>query len=153
MDNGFKYVMDFKGICSESEYPYVGSRSDFCHWDTCTSVASISKYVDVSKSDQDALKAAVSLQPVSVSVESNAKGFRFYSGGVYDDPDCGTYVNHAVLLVGYGTDSASGKDFWLVKNSWGSRWGEEGYIKILRTSGKGDGQCGIASGPSYPIAA
>jgi cathepsin L len=151
MDKAFKYVLDAKGICSESAYPYTASAGS-CN-SQCSSAASIQKYVDLPHENLDALRAAVSLQPVSVAVESNAKGFRFYSGGVYDDPECGVFVDHAVLVVGYGTDSASGKDYWLVKNSRGAAWGDKGYIKLLRTSGKGVGQCGIAWQGSYPIVA
>ena len=48
--------------------------------------------------------------------------------------DCGTSINHAVVLIGYGTDLATGKDYWLVRNSWGTSWGEAGYIRLLRTA-------------------
>ncbi len=66
-----------------------------------SSAVKITKYIDLPHENLDALKAAVALQPVSVAVESTAKGFRFYSGGVYDDSDCGVFVDHAVLAVGW----------------------------------------------------
>ncbi|XP_039369167.1 cathepsin S-like [Mauremys reevesii] len=65
--------------------------------------------------------------------------------GVYDDPRCIEEPNHSVLVIGYG--ALDGKDFWLVKNSWGVKFGDKGYIRISRNKGN---QCGIASYGSYP---
>jgi len=92
---------------------------------------------------------AVNLNPVSIAIEADQQVFQFYSGGVLDDPSCGTQLDHGVLVVGYGTDSDSGADFWKVKNSWGAQWGESGYIRMVRNKN----QCGLATEPSYPISA
>jgi KDEL-tailed cysteine endopeptidase len=149
MDDAFQYVISNKGLCAESAYPY--TAADGTCQTSCTSVSTISSYKDVTSNNLDALKAAVALQPVSVAIEADQSGFQFYSGGVFNGA-CGTALDHGVLAVGYGHDASSGLDFWKVKNSWGASWGESGYIRMVRTSGTGSGQCGIAMEPSYPVA-
>jgi len=97
------------------------------------------------------LKNAVAKQPVSVSIEADKSPIQHYKGGIIDSADCGTHNDHAVLVIGYGSDK--GEDYWLLKNSWGSGWGEKGYFRILRQMNKtGKGICGILEGPSYPNA-
>jgi len=101
-------------------------------------------HTDVPAGDEEALKAAVSQQPVSIAIEADKTAFQSYSGGILDNPACGKKLDHGVLIVGYGTDG--GKDYWKVKNSWGATWGEDGYIRMVR----GKDQCGLATQPSYP---
>jgi C1A family cysteine protease len=86
-----------------------------------------------------------------VAVEADQSSFQFYTGGVMTAA-CGTALDHGVLAVGYGTDSASGLDYWYVKNSWASSWGLNGYILLARGSNYNgnSGQCGIQMQPSYP---
>jgi C1A family cysteine protease len=89
------------------------------------------------------------LGPVSIGVDANDSAYKFYKSGIIKKR-CGTVINHAVLLVGYGTDN--GVDYWMVKNSWGGKWGEDGYFRILRDMNKKDeGMCGIQQTPCYPI--
>lgn len=148
MDDAFQYVISNKGLCAESDYPY--TAADGTCQTSCTPVSTISSYTDVAQNNEDALQAAVAQQPVSVAIEADQNGFQFYSGGVFNGA-CGTALDHGVLAVGYGVDSTSGLKFWKVKNSWGSSWGESGYIRMVRGIGS-SGQCGIASEPSYPVA-
>jgi len=148
MDDAFQYVISNKGLCAESDYPY--TAADGTCQTSCTPVSTISSYTDVAQNNEDALKAAVAQQPVSVAIEADQSGFQFYSGGVFNGA-CGTALDHGVLAVGYGVDSSSGLKYWKVKNSWGSSWGESGYIRMVRGIGS-SGQCGIASEPSYPVA-
>jgi len=146
MDNAFEFIIKNKGICSEQSYPYQAVDGT-CK--TCTSVVTISGYKDVATDNELQLQAAAAQQPVSVAIEADQAAFQFYSGGVFDAA-CGTALDHGVLVVGYGTDS--GKDFWIVKNSWGATWGESGYIRMVRgTTAGSSGECGIAMEPSYPV--
>jgi len=96
--------------------------------------------------------SAVAQQPVSVSLEADKDVFHHYSSGIVDGP-CGQMPNHGVLVVGYGHDDNLNKDYWKIKNSWGTFWGEEGYVRILRTSSfLGRGECAVSNSPSYPVA-
>jgi len=149
MDNAFKWVKS-NGITSEAEYSYTSSGGTA---GTCSSskkgnpVVTVTGYTDVASQDEDALKSAVAQQPVSIAIEADKSAFQLYSSGVLDSSSCGTSLDHGVLLVGYGTDS--GTEYWKVKNSWGTSWGESGYIRMVR----GKNMCGIAEEPSYPTGA
>ena len=147
MDNAFRYVFD-NGLCSEEDYPYTGS-DDKCNSNNCQSVVKISNCFDVPSENELALKEAVSEQPVSVAIEADTRVFQMYSSGVLTSEACGTNLDHGVLVVGYGTENNI--PYWLVKNSWGNTWGENGYVKIQRSDNESSkGTCGIAMQPSYP---
>jgi C1A family cysteine protease len=145
MDQGFEYIIKNGGIASEDSYPYT-ARTGTCQ--QAKSVSKISSYKDVAKGDEKALMSAVNVGPVSIAIEADKKPFQFYRSGVLDSIFCGKRLDHGVLLVGYGTDSASNKDFWKIKNSWGESWGEEGYVRFVR----GKDMCGLTQSASYPVA-
>jgi C1A family cysteine protease len=148
MDSAFEYVIDSGGMCSESEIPYDGKQHLFCK--SCSYVINIKSCIDVTPNNQIHLKEAVNIGPVSVAIEADTSVFQFYSSGIIDSVKCGTNLDHGVLIVGYGTEN--GKDYWLVKNSWGINWGDGGFVKIARSSSIDDpGICGIAMQPSYPV--
>jgi cathepsin L len=142
MDNAFKYVMA-NGLCTEAAYPYTAKSSLDCKASSCSVSANskITGYTDV-KSTEANLGAAVDMQPISVAIEADQSGFQMYKSGVFCGV-CGTNLDHGVLAVGYGTDTT---DYWKVKNSWGTSWGEQGYIRMCRNKN----ECGISSEPSYP---
>jgi C1A family cysteine protease len=148
MDNAFHWVEDHPGraLCREKDYPYLG-RNGLCRAG-CEPVVHVRDYVDVPPYSHDALLKALLIGPVAVAIEADQFSFQLYEGGVMGGR-CGTNLDHGVLLVGYGTED--GKDYWLIKNSWGKSWGADGYIKLLRTKERGPGQCGIYLQASYPI--
>jgi len=152
MDNAFQWV-ESNGIASESAYPYTSGSGTT---GTCSTskknspVATISSYTDVESNSKSALLSAVAQQPVSIAIEADKSVFQLYSSGVMSSTSCGTNLDHGVLVVGY---SQSGSEpYWLVKNSWGSTWGESGYIR-LGMAESGAGICGMYSEPSYPTGA
>lgn len=88
------------------------------------------------------MRVAVAQQPIAVSIYSSSHLFHHYSSGVIDSSDCSdpddpSHTTHAVGIVGYGTDKKSGLEYWLVRNSWGTDWGEDGFVKIAVTGGYG----------------
>ena len=146
MDGAFNYAIQ-NGMCSESDYPYHAKQGE-CH--SCDPVVSMTACSDVPPNDQVALTEAVAKGPVSVAIEADTRTFQLYTGGVITSDACGTNLDHGVLVVGYGDEANI--PYWLVKNSWGPSWGEQGYVKIQRSSSSNDpGVCGIAMQPSFPI--
>ena len=151
MDQAFAWEKSNDGLCSLEDYPYTsgstGSTGSACL--TCTVVpgSKVKSYTNVLSTDH-ALMSALVQQPVSVAIEADQASFQFYSSGVLTK-ECGSTLDHGVLVVGYGT-SLDGIDYYKVKNSWGTKWGEDGYIRLQRGGSQEKGQCGILSQPSYP---
>lgn len=146
MDQAFQYIIANGGVCSEQSYPYTAADGT-CQSSTCKSLATISNYNDVQPMNETQLLFASLGGTVSIAIEADSQDFQFYSGGVFNSPNCGTNLDHGVAIVGFGHDSQSGLDYWIVRNSWGPSWGEQGYIRIVR----GQNMCGLAQVPSYPI--
>jgi cathepsin L len=149
MDGAFKYAID-NGMCTEASYPYVsGVTKTGGNCQSCSAVDHFSSCSDVKPNDQISLKGAVAQQPVSIAIEADTKYFQSYSSGVLTSTSCGQNLDHGVLIVGYGTEN--GIKYWLVKNSWSTSWGDQGYVKIARSDSTNDkGICGIAMQPSFP---
>ncbi|KAM7421568.1 hypothetical protein PAMA_015619 [Pampus argenteus] len=146
MHKAFQYVIDNQGIDSDASYPYTGYQQQ-CHYSSVYRAANCSQYSFLPEGDEEALKQALAtIGPISVAIDATRPRFAFYKSGVYDDSSCTQKVNHGVLAVGYGT--LNGQDYWLVKNSWGVSFGDQGYIRMSRN--KND-QCGIALYGCYPI--
>jgi C1A family cysteine protease len=150
MDNAFSYVMNNSGICSEAAYPYTGLDGT-CAATTCTPVSTITNYTDIvfdynDPTNETELMKAVLHQPVSIAIEADSAVFQNYKSGVITDPGCGRNLDHGVLIVGFGT-TENGTNFWIVKNSWGLDWGDNGYVLLQRDAN----QCGLNQAPSFPI--
>merc|ERR1711968_108967 len=114
----FGFIQKNGGLCKESDYPYQGVTGQ-CKTG-CSPAVTVSGHHDVPKMDEKAMAAAVAKGPVSVAIEADKQSFQFYKSGVFSNADCGTQLDHGVLVVGYGVES--GKNYWKVKNSWGPTW-------------------------------
>ncbi|CAL5028643.1 unnamed protein product [Urochloa decumbens] len=150
MDDAFQFIVDNGGLTTESNYPYTAADGTCNSGKASNDAASIKGYEDVPANDESSLRKAVANQPVSVAVDGGDSHFRFYKGGVLSGA-CGTELDHGIAAVGYGV-AADGTKYWLMKNSWGTSWGEGGYIRMERDVSDEEGLCGLAMQPSYPTA-
>ncbi|KAG7399050.1 hypothetical protein PHYBOEH_009828 [Phytophthora boehmeriae] len=150
------------GLSCATSYPYVmatGNDETECAPLADDDLAlvwtkSVSDYKVVESSDEQALLRAVTRGPVTSNIDATGDGFRHYAGGIYDAQDClddGEEVNHAVVVVGFGQE-ATGEKFWIIRNTWGTMWGENGYMRIARGNSVSDnGPCNLYLYSSYPV--
>ncbi|XP_029918815.1 cathepsin L1-like [Myripristis murdjan] len=143
--SAYNYIIENGGIDSEQSYPYEEKQAK-CRYTSEGKAGECFGFQVLPEGDENILQYIVAtVGPISAAVNANLRTLHFYEGGVYNDPECDNYIlNHAILIVGYGTDQ--GEDFWLVKNSWGTGWGEAGYLRLARNSNL----CGIADDAIYP---
>nr|XP_043607708.1 vignain-like [Erigeron canadensis] len=149
MENAYEFIKETGGVTTEQIYPY------FAHDGRCDTskrnspTVKIDGYENVPDNDENALKKAAANQPISIAIDAGGLLFQFYSRGVFNG-HCGTELNHGVGIVGYGT-TPEGVDYWIVRNSWGTSWGEQGYIRMQRGINAPEGLCGLAMDASYPV--
>ena len=130
-------------VSLEADYPYTALDGEKCLFDTSRAVAPITGYVNGVRFDEENLKELVANGVCDIAIDASQWSFQMYSGGVYDEPACSSSrIGHAVGLVGYGAED--GREFWIVRNSWGEEWGESGYVRMSRNK---DNQCGVATDP------
>jgi len=154
MHDGYLEVMKQGGLDTERSYPYEGSSGHRCRFKTGNVIAGTTNfagYVNVTQGNETALMIATAAKPtISIGIDASSNKFQLYSHGVFNDPFChnkAAMLDHGVAIVGYGSN-ALGKDYWLVRNSWGTVWGDEGYIMMSRNK---DNQCGVASDATFPV--
>jgi len=146
MWNAFQYVKDVGGIMPQDKYPYEAVQGQ-CRHNTGYRATGVSAFTLIPKGDERALLDAVrTCGTVSMAYNAGTAAHSNYKSGVLDVEGCGNNPTHAVLIIGFGTED--GKDYWLIKNSWGDWWGDKGYFKMAR----GKNMCGIADWASYPTA-
>ncbi|XP_017853478.1 cathepsin L1 [Drosophila busckii] len=140
--NTLKYLQATGGLMRSDDYKYT-SKKGKCQFVRDLSVVNVTSWAILPVNDESSIQAAVAhIGPVAVSINATPKTFQLYSDGVYNDISClSTSVNHAMLVIGFD------KDFWILKNWWGERWGESGYMRMR----KGINLCGIANYAAYAI--
>ncbi|CAG9861080.1 unnamed protein product [Phyllotreta striolata] len=141
MTTALKYI-EKNGIMADKDYPYE-AKDDKCRFNKSNIAVKITSFIRIASGDEQDLQEKVELVgPVSIAIEAN-KNFQFYTSGIFDDISCQSGIQslgHAVLAVGYGSEK--GKDYWIVKNSWATDWGMDGYILMSRNK---NNQCGVAT--------
>ncbi|KAI5353781.1 hypothetical protein L3X38_006675 [Prunus dulcis] len=143
MNNAFEYTLKAGGLEREKDYPYTGT-DDTCKFDKSKVVAAVSNFSVISTDEDQIAANLVHHGPLAVGI--NAVFMQTYVKGVSCPYICGKRIDHGVLLVGYGSSGFAPirfkvKPYWILKNSWGQSWGEEGFYKICR----GHNSCGVDS--------
>lgn len=145
----YEYVMDYQDglFVSASDYPYEGAKGT-CRFDKAKGIVTMTMYTLVGAGKEEDMKRKITLRgPASSCIDATKASFQLYVSGVYDEPSCSEIIQtHAVLCVGFGTTD-DGVDYWIMKNSWGLGWGEQGYIRMSRNK---QNQCGVATNTLLP---
>jgi C1A family cysteine protease len=134
-------------LAIETDYAYKG-KDGTCKESSVTGVVKCTTPVNITPKSSSALMASIETAPTSIAIEADKLVFQFYTSGIMNSPKCGTNLDHGVLAVGYGSEN--GQDFYIVKNSWATSWGDQGYIKIAN-NGDGNGICGIQMDPTRAV--
>uniref|UniRef100_M8B4D7 Oryzain alpha chain n=1 Tax=Aegilops tauschii TaxID=37682 RepID=M8B4D7_AEGTA len=146
--HAFEFIIHNRGIASEEDYPYQASQNRCDPEKQKSRVVTIDGYENVPSNSEKSLQKAVANQPI-VAMIMVSDSFASYAGGIFNgDCEFKGSVNHEVVVIGYGT--GDGNDYWIVRNSWGASWGENGYIRMKRNIEASSGMCGIAFHPYYP---
>jgi hypothetical protein len=152
----YEYIRN-NGLSLASQYPYEDNQNPTCR-DTHEFTKAYIKYdLEIPPLDEVELKWYVGKGPVAIGICGEDFDFMYYDGGIFNPPSCCSVQNHAMLIVGYGVEAGAGAirgtPYWVVQNSWGSMWGEGGYMRIKRSTvrGAGGGLCGLATFPTMAV--
>jgi len=144
MPPAFEWLEQRGGSCTGADYAYTG-RDGKCK--PCTPAVKVLNYESLPAYNVGAMESKLQETVLAIGVSAGNSAFQFYSRGVLDSRSCGTDLDHGVAIVGMGNDAESGKDYFLVRNSWGKSWGEGGHIRLVR----GKNMCGCEMEPSYVV--
>ncbi|CAG9810755.1 unnamed protein product [Chironomus riparius] len=149
LGSSFKYIVRNPGVANETFYPYAGA-SQTCGYNPSMYSGTAKGYFYITGSENYLKSALAAIGPLAVGVRGDLDSFLYYGSGIYDDLMCSAIINHAMCLVGYGTDNTTSPpvDYWILKNSWSTDWGENGYMKLQI----GSSLCGINTYVVYPTA-
>jgi len=154
MDNAFKFIKENGGIDTEASYNYTAKPGKACLFNKTDIGATLSSWVDIKHGNETDLQVAVATAgPVAVAIDAHLPTFHFYKKGIYHDKMCSSiHLDHGVLAVGYGVkqpgEDGKAREYWIVKNSWGTSWGMEGYFNLKKNK---HNACGVATDASYPV--
>jgi Cysteine protease len=149
LDQTYQYIIDHQNgnLDSEADYPYVAYDQN-CKYDAGKAVKiGMKGYTDINEGDEkDLASKCAQYGPVAVAIDASNWSFQLYSSGIYDEPACSsTQLDHGVGVVGYGSEGS--KNYWIIRNSWGTSWGEEGYMRMIKDK---NNRCGIATNAVFP---
>jgi len=150
MTDAMNYIISNNGIDTEASYPYTAEDGTSCNYNSANKGSTLTAYTNVNQGSESDLQTKANMGPVSVAIDASEDSFQFYSTGVYYSTSCSsTALDHGVLVVGWGVEgnNTATPDYWLVKNSWGTDWGMNGFIWMARNM---NNNCGIATMATLP---
>lgn len=149
-ENVIRYIQQH-GVCTDESYPFAGFQHNFCKLSAEKSDVSVHGFKAIPRGNEEELQKALAIHgPIIVAIDDRHDSFHVYKGDMWHEPNCGSDesdLHHAVVLVGYGTDEHE-RDYYILKNSWGTGWGDDGYFKMPRNQ---NNHCGIATRAILPI--
>ena len=131
---------------TETDYPYKGVDGT-CNFDASKGTSKTTGYIEIVEgSEEDLADKIATMGPAAIAIDASNWSFQLYSSGIYDESSCSPYdLDHGVGCVGYGVEDS--KAYWIVRNSWGTSWGEKGYIRMVKDK---KNQCGVATSAVIP---
>jgi len=145
MTDSFEYILSVGGSESAEDYPYKGV-DDNCTFNAKKIVAKFSSVKSIPPGDENAFTEALAMVPVASAVNAADQGFQFYKSGIYSTTTCNQLPCHGIGVVGYGSNDKG--DYYILKNTWTTDWGMDGYMLLARNKGN---MCSIASWGSYVV--